>query len=387
MKGLLAVAVSILSFAAFAQTTTTHCMTTTEEVMKGVTAKVLVACAPSFPENTLWHLDRLDQISPSLNGTAWRGRGGAGSVIYVVDSGVYAAHDEFMTAAGSRVIAGINITQIFVVPCNTSDKVLDPCAGTPSDLALNSHGTAAASAAAGKNVGVAPQAWIVAVKVVDPFYMTTTRDFDNALDAIIENAFDPRTPQFSTGIVTMSVGTNVEEPPVTYAAVTAKMQRMTTGVDREGNSDPNGKKFFFSISAFNNFAKVFCDPGGPTKVWPATEAAHIDGVVAVGGTSRDSDSIWSGSCLGAELYAPAEHILVALSSGRNQYRSDTWDSGTSWSAPIVAGIAARMLEVSPALTPAEIEARLIAGAVPVGTSNAKEPLFLPPPPRVRAIRH
>jgi subtilisin family serine protease len=387
MKPSTALVFLLLSAGAFAQTETTHCMTTTDSPMLGVSVRVLVACQASFPENTLWDLDRIDQVTPNLNGVAYRGHGGAGSVIYVVDSGVYANHDEFMTPAGSRVIAGIKVANPVENACPTADTVLAPCGGSPPDFYLNTEGTAAASAAAGKTVGVAPEASIVAVKIIDPFYFPTSRDLDVALDAIIQHAFDPTTPQFNTGIVILGVLIDKEEPPVTFAALTEKMRKMTTGVDREGNADPNGKRFFFTVAAGNNMFNILCTAGGPPKVFPATVGASIDGLVTVGGTSRDSDTVWSGSCGGAELYAPAEHLLVAMMTGQNHYSSDKNDSATSWSAAIVAGIAARMLEVNPNLTPAELEAQLALQSVPVGAGGAKMPLFLPPPPRARGVRH
>jgi subtilase family protein len=386
MKPSMAVVFLFLSAGAFAQTETTHCMTTTTSPLLGVSVRVLLACQASFSENTLWDLDRIDQLTPNLNGSAYRGHGGAGSVIYVLDSGVYQDHDEFRTPIGSRVIAGIKVANPVENACATADPVLAPCGGDPVDFYTNSEGTAAASAAAGKTVGVAPEASIVAVKIIDPFYQPTSRDYDVALDAVIENAFDPNTPQFKTGIVILGVLINKEETPVTFAALTEKMRKMTTGVDREGNPDPNGKRFFFTVDAGGSFGSIACDPGGPPKFFPATAGPSIDGLVTVGGTSRDSDTIWSGSCRGAELYAPAEHLLVAMISGQNHYSGPTTDSATQWSAAIVAGIAARMLEVNPNLTPAQIEAQLSAQSVSVG-AGAKMPLFLPPPPRGRSVRH
>src|SRR4029078_10831393 len=116
-----------------------------------------------------------------------------------------------------------------------------------------------------------------------------------------------------------------------------------------GNRDPNGKRFFFSVAAGND---------DRCSLFPATLGPSIAGRVTVGGITREN-KLWSGSCHGSavELFAPAEDVLVAVNTGRDHYRAvDT--SGTSWSAPIVAGIAPRILTTSPALTPAELEERL-----------------------------
>jgi len=386
MKRSVALAFSLLSFAAFGQTETTHCMTTAGAPLAGISIRVLVACAPEFSENTLWHLDRIDQTSPNLNGIAYRGNGGAGAVIYVVDSGVYAEHSEFMTPTGSRVIGGIRIAHPVENACPTADPVLAPCGESPISYSINTQGTAVASIAAGKTVGVAPEAWIVAVKVWDPFYFPTSRDMNDTLDAIIQHAYDFNTPPFNTAIVVLGEAINMEEAPVTFAALTAKMRMMANGVGREGNPDPSGKRFFFTAPVGNSGFNIQCDATGTPKLWPGNIGVAADGIVIVGGTSRDADTIWSGSCRNAELYAPAEHLLAAMMSGNNHY-SGTNDSTTTWAAPIVAGIAARMLGQSPSLTPVELEAKLFANSIPVGTSGARMPLFLAPPPRGRSVRH
>src|SRR5206468_216066 len=72
---------------------------------------------------------------------------------------------------------------------------------------------------------------------------------------------------------------------------------------------------------------------------------------------------------GVELFAPAENIFAASSTARDHYRL-TASSGTSWSAPIVAGVAARLLTANPDLTPAELEARLEASPTAIsGTTT------------------
>ena len=71
-----------------------------------VPVRILLGCGDGFADDVLWHLDRMDQVAPELNGRAYRGHGGRGSVIYIVDTGVLATHAEFMTGTGSRVIAG-----------------------------------------------------------------------------------------------------------------------------------------------------------------------------------------------------------------------------------------------------------------------------------------
>ncbi|KAG6836075.1 hypothetical protein H0H93_011618, partial [Arthromyces matolae] len=66
--------------------------------------------------------------------------------------------------------------------------------------------------------------------------------------------------------------------------------------------------------------------------------AHLDEVITVGATTID-DEKWSGSCYGSavDIFAPGKNVLGPTKDGVNNWLSE---SGTSASAPIVAGQAA-----------------------------------------------
>jgi len=82
----------------------------------------------------------------------------------------------------------------------------------------------------------------------------------------------------------------------------------------------------------------------------------------------------AGPCV--TLFAPAKNLFLAANGSASDYRDarlrGAKASGTSWSAPIVAGVAARLLEehrltnppATPALTPAQVRAALIARTTP-----------------------
>src|ERR1041384_2693924 len=61
----------LVSPALFAQTAPTKCQTGNDFVMGNVPVKTLVACADSFADDVLWHLDRVDQIGGELDGRAF----------------------------------------------------------------------------------------------------------------------------------------------------------------------------------------------------------------------------------------------------------------------------------------------------------------------------
>ncbi|MEY4633612.1 MAG: hypothetical protein RLZ18_984, partial [Actinomycetota bacterium] len=106
--------------------------------------------APLWPA---WHLDRINQAALPLDGNTSMGNlTGVGVDIYIVDTGVLPTHEQF----SGRVIAGIDI------PTGAGSSTVSPIA---SDC--DGHGTHVAGLAAGSTVGVATQATIVSVRVLD----------------------------------------------------------------------------------------------------------------------------------------------------------------------------------------------------------------------------
>lgn len=107
--------------------------------------------------------------------------------------------------------------------------------------------------------------------------------------------------------------------------------------------------------------------------WP-----DYENVLAVGATSID-DTRWSwyrnrwrfgGSNYGTfvDLVAPGHNVYstttyISHNAGGKKYRTG---SGTSYSAPIVSGVAALILSINPKLTPKEVEGILIESADNIG---------------------
>jgi subtilisin family serine protease len=370
-----------------AQYAPTRCQLANDSVLGTVPVKILLTCDPSFADDVLWHLDRIDQVSDDLDGQAYRGHGGKGAVIYILDTGVLATHDEFMTETGTRVIAGFDATTSISGSLGncTATPALEPCGRAPSELSISSHGTGVASIAAGNRVGVAPEALLVSVRTVSVNSPgATLQTLSEGLDFVIRHAWDAATPPFRTGIINISFAISKTNGTIAAADVEAKIRRMTEGVDKDGNADVNGKRFFFAIATGNNDLVGGCDSSGNPTLFPETIGPKIDGVMTVAGSTRDN-RIWDHSCRGEEVFAPAEDVFVASSSAHNHYRADSPTlpvSGTSWSAPIVAGIAARLLDQDPSRTPQELESIIKSSASRLNSGEV-EATFLPPPAGAR----
>lgn len=328
------------------------------------TASQLAGCTESNVD-LLWHLDRIDQLDANLDGQYHRRHTGGGTVVYVMDTGVLASHTEFDGPEGSRVIAGFDVAssvQVGKSRCRSANKATAPCFDQFLELPGASHGTSVASLVAGRNVGVAPDAYIVSVRVMNEAALATTRTYLDGLNAIARHAWSSSAPPFHTAVVNISgwvlekLATMPDPSPVPFAAVERKMRDMINGIDKNGRPDPSGKRFLFVVAGNN--VDNGCGRHGFVDRFPAILGKEIDGLITVGGMTPDN-SWWPGACRGGvEILAPSEGIFSASITAPDHYRGPRPNlrSGTSFAAPIIAGIAARMLSETPTLIPAEIEA-------------------------------
>jgi subtilisin family serine protease len=364
----------------------TMCQAADVPVMKDVTDRRLIGCGAGFADNLLWHLDRSDSVDGTLDGAFDRSTTGRGAVIYVLDTGIRRDHEEFLRPAGSTVIAGFEIAgwELWAPP-GCADPALEPCWETWPQLGTMTHGSAVASIAGGRITGVAPDATLVSLRVTGP-----EENWIRALERVIAHAFAPDAPPFRTAIVNISGGVKDRGTAPEFEALA---RRMIDGVNANGESDPNGKRFLFVVAAGNSaqIPKPVADNGqcsraDEVQIVPANLGPSIDGLVTVGGLSK-SNALWAGSCKGPllEVLAPAEEVLVASISDRDAYRwkPEVMISGTSYATPYVSGMAARMLELDPSLTPAELERRLKAS--PSRASGLPVPVA-PARPKRRSVR-
>jgi subtilisin family serine protease len=325
----------------------------------------LNGCGDDTADDLLWHLDRLDQVEGRLDGTFERSNRGAGAVVYVMDTGIMATHDEFAGAGGSRVIAGYDVTQS--VPfgasnCRSANKAVAPCYSDYTELLAASHGTGVASLVAGRNVGVAPDASVVSIRVMNERGLATTRTYLDGLNAIVRHAWSRSTPPFRTAVVNIS-GWVLERlspadtmPYVPFSTIEQKMRDMIGGVDANGRRDVDGKRFLFVVAGNN--LDGGCGHSGVIDRFPALLGPSMEGLITVGGMTMQNHS-WTGACRGGlEVLAPAQGIFSATITAADHYRGrkPNLRSGTSFSAPLIAGIAARLIAAEPEITPVQLEA-------------------------------
>jgi serine protease AprX len=264
-----------------------------------------------------------------LKSAGYNGMTGKGVTIAVIDSGI---EDEHSTFSG-RVIA----FKDFVY----GNDDLDPTNGMNAQE-YGYHGTMTASCAAGSGTyrGVAIEANIISIAV------DTTYQMIQGIQWSVNNQhkdFDKDGVPDGPDIISMSMGV---DGSLTYLenAAGSSMDDGVIFVTSAGNSGPN--------------------PG--TVNSPARSAK----VIAVGATDKYNKVITSFSARGPGAGGTIKPDIVAPGLNINcAYPGNRWTgggTGTSFSCPIVAGIAALILQYDPDLDPYEVKQILHDSAEPRG---------------------
>ena len=272
--------------------------------------------------NATWGLDRVDQPALPLDSSfQYPDNGGRDVNIYVVDTGVRTTHQEFT----GRVLPGRNFV--------SSGGFLFGGSVNPDDYGdCNGHGTHVAGTAAGSTYGVAKQANVVPVRVLNCYGSGSTSAVIAGIDWVAGNHQKPAVANLSLGGFTSTA---------LDTAVANAVDAGVTMVVAAGNDNANA-----------------CN-GSPNRVPEA---------LTVGATTRqDQRSSFSnfGACV--DLFAPGSDITSAW------YQSDTQTAslnGTSMAAPHAAGAAALYLGANPSATPGAVNVALVDDTVTGAISNA-----------------
>ena len=266
-----------------------------------------VATASDTQTGPVWGLDRIDERDLPLDGVYTYGSNGAGVNAYVIDTGV-AAHTQF----GTRLKSGTSTVR-----------------GQKSTADCNGHGTHVAGTIAGSTYGVAKQANVIPVRVLDCRGSGSWSGVVAGIDWAVSH-HQAGVP----AVANMSLGGGVS------STVDAAVQRLIAdGVT-------------VAVAAGNDNADA-------ANYSPARVAAAL----TVGATdSRDTRASFSNYGAGVDLFAPGVGITSAwLNGGTNTI------SGTSMATPHVAGAAALVLSrdaASQAFTPAQVAGVLTTSATP-----------------------
>jgi serine protease AprX len=296
---------------------------------------------------------------------------GAGVTIAMVDSGV-ALHPDIATLVAAVDFVG-------GAPLQGGLGGLLP-SGTPQTSPANStdpngHGTHVAGILVGSGshspngrmAGVAPQANLVSVRVLDGTGRGLSSDVLAGLQWILENK-----SRYGIGVVNLSLGHPVYEPASVDPLVQAVDALWDAGIVVVCSAGNSGRDGYVTVSSPCNSRKVITvgainDHRTPSIADDTTTTYSSRGPTAIDLVAKP-DIAAPGNRI-VSLRAPGSHQdmlfpdrRVAADPSAPLVREYFEMSGTSMASPIVAGTAALMLEQDPSLNPGTIKARLMLSA-------------------------
>jgi subtilisin family serine protease len=235
------------------------------------------------------------------------GASGSGVDAYIIDTGIYCGNNDFTKLEGTCV-------------CGV-DYVDGSCVDG------NGHGTHCAGTVAGQTYGVAKEANLIAVRVLNDAGSGSLDDVIAGIEWAVGNMNSSGKPSVANLSLGSSYSSSVND--ATTSAVSAGLNMMVAA----GNDNANACNY---------------------------SPASAGSAVTVGATDKkDARASYSnyGKCL--DLFGPGSDITSAWIGSPNATNTI---SGTSMATPQVCGVAAKYLSADPSMTTSEVAAKLVADA-------------------------
>lgn len=262
---------------------------------------------PSSSNTTGWYswgLDRVDEKTLPLDKSNFeRTTTGSGVTAYVIDTGIYSAHQQFV----GRIEPGYTVI--------SDGRGTEDC---------NGHGTHVAGTIGGNDSGVANAVKLVPVRVLNCRGSGSNSGVIAGVNWVAKNFKSP-------AVVNMSLGGGIST--ALDSAVIALINSGVTVVVAAGNSNADASNY------------------SPSRVTSAITVGASD--------SRDLKASFSNFGNVIDIHAPGVGIkstwIGNLTAAKNL-------DGTSMAAPHVAGIVARYLQANPSASTSTVSSAITAAA-------------------------
>jgi subtilisin family serine protease len=280
-------------------------------------------------------LDRIDQRTLPLDRTYRRRGTGRGVSVYVFDGGILPTHPELI----GRVRKGY-----------------DAFESDPS--VCNAHGTAVAGAVAGKTLGVAPEAEVVDIKMVECGKLRGT------IKAIVDGAKWVIEDHKRTGRPAVANWSFIADTAGRIAALDSAVAMLLDAgipvVVSAGNVEANACK----ISPGNADGTIVV--GASTLIRGSEDARGNPRLI-----DRRAYSTAFGPCV--DIYAPGDSVLLPSFDGNQTPGVQLWN-GTSMSTGYVSGAVALFFESNPRATPDQASRHLRLTGTPNTVEDTGSPV-------------
>jgi serine protease AprX len=292
---------------------------------------------------------------------------GTGVGVAVIDTGIDGALSDFSSAGDghSRVI----VSAVDNPQATSATDGYGHGTDVAGIIAGNGNNRAGSDALRGQYVGVAPNANLVSIKVADEAGATTVLDVIYGLQFAVEHQ-----AQYNIRVLNLSLDASTPQSYKTDpldAAVEATWLHGIVVVVAAGNRGDASDAVQYSPANDPYVITV----GGADEHGTANPADDTAASWSSQGTTQDGVQK-------PDVYAPGAHIVSVLAPnsafansncdclvGDGQYIQT---SGTSMAAPMIAGLAADLLQVHPRWTPDQVKGDLTSAAVSQ-SSSLQEP--------------
>ncbi len=316
------------------------CPTETQQITNYPTSPQVM----TWPTESNWGLDRIDQRFLPLNSSYSFSSTGVGVHVYVLDSGI-ASHEQFRSTQGwgpSRIGNGRNFANNDS-PHPISGACIPSGSGyiDPQDTYdMHGHGTHVAGIVGGRWYGVAKEVTLHPVRIATACGTGSVSVALSGVDWIYGFAVQPAVVNFSA---------NMTDPAGCQGALATAFRNLITQrgilvVNSAGNHNTEASNYIptcvpevLVVGATHAGDKRWGPPSAP---WSYCE--------------QQCGSNW-GSYV--DVFAPGAAIVSSGNGGGACERT-----GTSMAAPHAAGVAALYLQRHPNATPAQVHAAIVSGA-------------------------